>query len=118
MGCGNTKEKVENELMEAKMKKIEIEFERQQQMKLLNELGGGNEYKGHIIPDNSNSQLENDNKPFVRKRKTINFTKQKTGRLNPKKSSRSALKKSMDGEDTNSESRIKQRKSLKKKTFK
>ena len=54
MGCGNTKEKIEDELMNAKMERIEIQYERQRQMNILKELGCDSEYKQPIIPDYTN----------------------------------------------------------------
>ena len=37
MGCGNPQEKLENEIMEMNINKIEIQMERYKQMKLLGE---------------------------------------------------------------------------------
>ena len=122
MGCGNAKEKLEDEMMKAKMERIEIQFERQKQMNLLKELGGGN-YKPPVIPDYTYPHIEmdkQDKQPTVRKRKTVQLTKPKTIRLRPTRSQSFAHKKktSIDREDTYTESKTKGRKSLKRKTLK
>ena len=53
MGCGNPQEKLENEIMEMNINKIEIQMERYKQMKLLGE---------KKIPNNeNNTKLNNHN---------------------------------------------------------
>lgn len=116
MGCGNTKEKIEDELMNAKMERIEIQYERQRQMNILKELGCDSEYKQPIIPDYTNPQVENEKGPIVRKHKTLQFNKQKTARVRTIRSKSFVFKNqnSINGEDAHSEAKIKQKKSLKK----
>ena len=115
MGCGNTKEKLEDELMNAKMERIELQYERQRQMNILKELGCDSEYKQPIIPDYTNPQVENEKGPIIRK-KTLQFNKQKTGRVRPTRSKSFAFKNKnlINGEDAQSEAKIKPKKRLKK----
>ena len=58
MGCGNTKEKIENELLKAKFERNIIQYERQRQMQLLKELYG-TEYKPRVIPNYEESTKTN-----------------------------------------------------------
>ena len=128
MGCGNTKENIEDEIMKAKLARSEIQFERQKQLQLLKDIDGC-EYKAPVIPDyialppNANiSQVPN-------KRKTIsaihNINKSKAIELKMNKNKRKSLvlrkKESIAKIDTESESKIrsnrisyKKRKTLKK----
>ena len=50
MGCGDTKEKLENQMVKMKMERVEVQMERQNQLKLLKEIDGC-EYKFKEIPD-------------------------------------------------------------------
>ena len=50
MGCENTKEKVESELIKMKMARSEVQMERYNQIQLLKEMDG-TEIKPSIIPD-------------------------------------------------------------------
>ena len=50
MGCGNAKVKIEDELMKLKLERAQIQMERVNQLKLLDEIGGG-PFKPAIIPD-------------------------------------------------------------------
>ena len=51
MGCGDAKEKIENEMVKMKMERVEIQMERQKQLKLLKDIDGTdiNEKKFLII---------------------------------------------------------------------
>ena len=40
MGCGNIKEKIENEMIEMKMEKVKLQMERRNQIKLLENIDG------------------------------------------------------------------------------
>ena len=40
MGCGNPKEKIEDELIKAKFERIKVQMERENQIKLLEEITG------------------------------------------------------------------------------
>ena len=50
MGCGNAKVKIEDELMILKLERAQIQMERVNQLKLLDEIGGG-PFKPANIPD-------------------------------------------------------------------
>ena len=50
MGCGNPREKVENEMIKMKMQRTVIQMERKNQLKLLREIDG-KELKFQKIPD-------------------------------------------------------------------
>ena len=50
MGCDNTKEKIESELIKMKMARNEVQMERYNQLQLLKEMDG-KEFKSSIIPD-------------------------------------------------------------------
>ena len=50
MGCENTKEKIESELIKMKMARSEVQMERYNQIQLLKEMDG-TEIKPSIIPD-------------------------------------------------------------------
>ena len=50
MGCGNPKEKVEDELMKTKLERIQVQMERVNQIKLLEEMTGEH-IKTAKIPD-------------------------------------------------------------------
>ena len=120
MGCGNTKEKIENEIMKAKMARIELQYERQQQMKLLKDLDG-TDYKPPIIPDYIMPHAEKSNlKTNITKRTTIQYIQPKTIGIRSRRSHSFKLKKkiSIDKEDTHSESNVKRKKSLKRKSLK
>ena len=110
MGCGNPKEKIEDELLKAKLEKTEIQYLRQQQMKLLKELDG-TEYKSKVLPEEGpispNEQQNNIKKPT---------TKTKTLKLGTKRSQSLSVKKKthINRENTNDENLIKKRKSFKK----
>ena len=66
MGCGNPKEKVEDELMKTKLERIQVQMERVNQIKLLEEMTGEH-IKTVKIPDyieeNTNkNKINNENK--------------------------------------------------------
>ena len=50
MGCGNPKEKIEDELMKAKLERIQVQMERVNQLKLLEDMTGEH-IKTVKIPD-------------------------------------------------------------------
>ena len=60
MGCGNSKEKVEDEMMKMKMKRIELQMERYNQLQLLKEIDGS-EIKPPVIPDYLDPKYINNN---------------------------------------------------------
>ena len=90
MGCGNTKEKLEDEIMKAKLEKMKIQYERQSQMKLLKNLDG-TDYKPMVIPDyTAPTKIQ---KPTIMKsRKTLNLSNSKTIRISPKRNKSFAIK--------------------------
>ena len=50
MGCGDTKEKIEDEMIKIKFKRAEIQMERKKQLKLLEEIEG-KKISEPVIPD-------------------------------------------------------------------
>ena len=90
MGCGNTKEKLEDEIMKAKLEKMQIQYERQTQIKLLKDLDG-TDYKPMPIPDYiAPNQIK---KETIKKpRKTIKLNKSKTIKINSKRYKSFAIK--------------------------
>ena len=90
MGCGNTKEKIEDEIMKAQLERMKIQYERQIQMKLLKDLDG-TDYKPMAIPDyTAPIQIK---KPTIRKsRKTLKLDNSKTIKINPKRNKSFSVK--------------------------
>jgi len=128
MGCGNTKEKIEDEIMKAKFARSEIQFERQKQLQLLKDIDGC-EYKAPIIPDYIALPPKANINQVPNKRKTIsaihNINKSKAIELKINRDKRKSLslrkKKSLAKIDTEPESNLrknrisyKKRKALKK----
>ena len=112
MGCGTSKEKLEDELLKAKLERTEIQYERQKQIKLLKELDG-TEYKSKILPEeepNVNAEENISKKPPI---------KSKSLKIRPKRSQSFASKKKtfMNRENTNSEAVVKRKKSFRKKSM-
>jgi hypothetical protein len=70
MGCGMSKENIENEMMKAKMDRVEIQFERQKQLELLKDIDGIL-YKAAIIPDYLASSPEQRGKKILKKKGKI-----------------------------------------------
>ena len=68
MGCGNAKEKIEDELMKAKLERAKVQFEKQTQIQILKDLDG-TEYKSSLIRDNTTTKFK---RSFSKKRKTFN----------------------------------------------
>ena len=50
MGCDNTKEKIEDQMMKIKMARIELQMERMNQLELLKKIDG-HQFKAPSIPD-------------------------------------------------------------------
>ena len=50
MGCSNTKEKIENEIIEMKMERVRVQMERRNNIKLLEDIDG-RKIKEPSIPD-------------------------------------------------------------------
>ena len=90
MGCGNTKEKIEDEMMKAQLERMKIQYERQTQMKLLKDLDG-TDYKPMVIPDyTAPIQIK---KPTIRKSmKKLNLNNSKTIKINPKRNKSFVIK--------------------------
>ena len=91
MGCGNPKEKVENEMIKMKMQRIQIQMERQNQLKLLRDIDG-KELKFQKIPDyidesccenqdtKRNKKTESNSikkRKILKKSKTVNLKRRK-----------------------------------------
>ena len=86
MGCGNIKEKLEDEIMKAKLARIEVQYERQKQMELLKEIDG-KDYKPPIIPDYL-TPTSIKKQPTIRKKSSHSiskFRKSKILKLKPKR---------------------------------
>jgi hypothetical protein len=88
MGCGMSKENIENEMMKAKMDRVEIQFERQKQLELLKDIDGIL-YKAAIIPDYLASSPEQRGKKILKKKEKFQYLekleKQKVLHLGQKK---------------------------------
>ena len=111
MGCGNPREKIEDELLKAKFERNQIQYERQRQMQLLKELDG-TEYKSHVIPNYEESAKTNEdtkNKPPIKSR---------TLEMEPKRSRSLSFKKSLINRQKTNSKFIKRKKSMKEKTIK
>ena len=73
MGCGITKEKIENEMMKTKLERDLIKYERKKQLELLKDIDGL-EYKAAFIPDYLDSTPDFTKKTIIRgSKKTISF---------------------------------------------
>ena len=68
MGCGNPREKVENEMIKIKMERIQIQMERTNQLKLLRDIDG-KELKFQKIPDYIDASCS-ENQDIKRNKKT------------------------------------------------
>ena len=95
MGCHNTKEKLEDEMMRAKLERIQVQFERQKQLQLLKDIDGI-EHKAPVIPDYILPQLKET--PSTVKRKKSSQSNNKLRRSNskhltPKRKKSSSVKK-------------------------
>ena len=90
MGCGNTKEKIEDEIMKAQLERMKIQYERQTQMKLLKDLDG-TDYKPMVIQDyTAPIQIK---KPIIKKaRKALKLDNSKTIKINPKRNKSFSVK--------------------------
>ena len=111
MGCGNPREKIEDELLKAKFERNQIQYERQRQMQLLKELDG-TEYKSHVIPNYEESAKTNEdtkNKPP---------TNSRTLEKGPKRSKSVASKKNLINRQNTNSKNIKRKRSMKEKTIK
>ena len=120
MGCGNPKEKVEDEMMKMKMKRIELQMERYNQLQLLKEIDGS-EIKPPVIPDYLDPKYTNNNnciKPSLTGVKNTNAkTRRRPGRSKSTKIFGLAQKKTkifnMDEENKESKENLSIRKSKK-----
>ena len=91
MGCGDPREKVENEMVKMKMERIVIQMERQKQLKLLKDIDGV-ELNIQKIPDYIDdsaytNQITKRNKKFETESASRNMKKlklKKSKSLNPK----------------------------------
>ena len=106
MGCGDAKEKIENEMVKMKMERIEIQMERQKQLKLLKEIDG-TEINIKKIPDyidlnidtimtkkmetESIQKRKNTAKLKLRKCKSLAAVNSKNGKIIPKRKKSSKI---------------------------
>ena len=124
MGCGNPKEKLEDEMMKIKMSRIEIQMERYNQLQLLKSMNGG-QIKTPTIPDYIDQKfLKNyldKNKPSSLR----NTSKEGTINRRPKrsKSTKSFVNKKKEkifnfDEESQDPRKLRRRYTFKRKTFK
>ena len=82
MGCGTTKEKIENQMMKTKLERNLIQYERKNQLKLLKDIDGV-EYKPAFIPDYLDSTPNLKKKTIIqRRRKTISVLNKNNNKKN------------------------------------
>ena len=82
MGCGNPKEKIEDQMMRLKMARIDLQMERQNQLEQLRNLGGP-EMKTPSIPDYIDQNFLKD---YIMKNTNINSNEEETLRSKQKRS--------------------------------
>ena len=111
MGCGNPKEKIENEIIKTKLKRTIIQMERMNQIKLLEKIYGHPIEKtiipDYIAPQNEDSYTKNKLFPVNKKRLPIRIKSRKA------KSYVLKRKKKLNEENTI----IRRNKTMKKKSF-
>ena len=121
MGCGNPKEKLEDEMMKLKISRIEIQMERYNQLQLLKGINGG-ELKTPKIPDYIDQKFLNNY--FIKRNhlSSSDINKEPTIRRRPRKSKSFAIKKKSKifnfNESENDTKRVKRRNTCKRKTYK
>ena len=82
MGCGISKEKVENEMLKTKLERNLIQYERKKQLELLKNIDGL-EYKAAFIPDYLDSTPDFTKKTIVRgSKKTISVFNKNNNKKN------------------------------------
>ena len=82
MGCGITKEKIENEMMKTKLERDLIKYERKKQLELLKDIDGL-EYKAAFIPDYLDSTPDFTKKTIIRgSKKTISVFNKNNNKKN------------------------------------
>ena len=98
MGCASSKEKLENEIMELNIEKIEIQMEKYNQMQLLGKNKNANQIKelqsNTIINNNSNNTNINNKRKAIKAKTTKGSVEQRTGKGRRSKSVRTARVKS------------------------
>ena len=109
MGCGDAKEKIENEMVKMKMERVEIQMERQKQLKLLKDIDGI-DIKVKKIPDyidlesdivdtkrtkkietESQQRKKSTTKLKLRKSKSLAGVKSKNGKITPRRKKSSKI---------------------------
>ena len=121
MGCGNPKEKIEDEMMKLKISRIEVQMERYNQLQLLKGINGGN-FKTQKIPDYIDQKFLNNY--FIRRNhlSSKDISKEPTMRRRPRKSKSFAIKrktKLFDFNESEQNTRaVKKRNTTKRRTFK
>ena len=95
MGCASSKEKLENEIMELNIEKIEIQMEKYNQMQLLGKNKNANQIKelqsNTIINNNSNTNIK---RKTIKAKTTKGSVETRTGKGRRDKSVRTARIKS------------------------
>ena len=121
MGCGDPKEKIEDEMMKLKLSRIEIQMERYNQLQLLKGINGGI-MKIPDIPDYIDKKFLNNY--FIKRNhlSSSNINKEPTPRRRPRRSKSFALKKKSKiydfNESENNIRGVKKRNTCKRRTFK
>ena len=106
MGCGDAKEKIENEMVKMKMERVEILMERQKQIKFLKDIDG-TEINVKKIPDyidlnsdtiipkkmetESKQKRKSNTKLKLRKSKSLAGINSKNGKIIPKRKKSSKI---------------------------
>ena len=97
MGCSSSQEKLENEIMELNIEKIEIQMEKYNQMQLLGKNKNANQIKelqsNTIINNNSNTNI-NTKRKTIKAKTTKGSMEPRTGKGRRSKSVRTARVKS------------------------
>ena len=112
MGCGNTKEKIENEMIAMKLERVGVQMERRNQIKLLEEMDG-RKIKEPNIPDYLVLSPKEKN---IEKKKNIFPAKSKLGNkeiLNRGRSKSLDIKKKIKNIKTNSTTALESKKNIK-----
>ena len=120
MGCGSAKEKLENEMIMAKLQRIGIQMERQNQLKLLENIDG-RKINVPNIPDyiDSKFQIKLSNKHLSCNNDNLNKKFHARKKINIKNRSKSVhIRKKTKSQETNVIDGINKRKKLKKITSK
>ena len=109
MGCHEGKEKLEDEIMKAKLERYQIQMERINQLKLLEELGG-KPIKPPTIPDyiapNIKNEIKNEKKNIT---SSLTSKKKLPIRVKPKRSKSNVVRKKINFNEEGMEKIVKKK---------